>query len=161
VCANQTGVAYSIAAVNGSSTYNWVVPAGATITSGQNTPAIVVNYGLNGGNVKVRAGNSCGFSSYRSLATSIVCKETLNDLIELNVEVFPNPSNSEFTLQIDEGMYSDFELIIRDVAGRVVEKKNINGESEKFTFGLLLPGGFYTAEFIIENRKYVVRLIKN
>lgn len=161
VCANQTGVAYSIAAVNGSSTYNWVVPAGATITSGQNTPAIVVNYGLNGGNVKVRAGNSCGFSSYRSLATSIVCKETLNDLIELNVEVFPNPSNSEFTLQIDEGMYSDFELIIRDVAGRVVEKKNINGESEKFTFGLLLPGGFYTAEFISENRKYVVRLIKN
>src|SRR6185295_18242594 len=33
-CSNQQGVAYSIAAVSGATTYNWLVPTGAIVATG-------------------------------------------------------------------------------------------------------------------------------
>ncbi|MFN6946227.1 MAG: glycosyl hydrolase family 8, partial [Cytophagaceae bacterium] len=60
VCSGAVGVVYSIATVNGATGYNWTVPAGATITSGQNTTSITVTFGSSGGNVSVRAVNDCG-----------------------------------------------------------------------------------------------------
>ena len=49
---NETGKTYSINAIPGG-TYNWTVPAGATITSGQGTNTINVNWGTTGGDVSV------------------------------------------------------------------------------------------------------------
>ena len=49
VCQNQTGAAYSISGVSAATNYAWTVPAGATITNGQGTTSITVNFGLNGG----------------------------------------------------------------------------------------------------------------
>ncbi|MBK9047405.1 MAG: PKD domain-containing protein [Bacteroidetes bacterium] len=151
VCANQTGVSYSIASVNGGTTYNWIVPAGATITSGQNTTAIAVNFGVNGGNIKVRAGNSCGNSGYRTLATAIVCKETDEDFVEIDVKVFPNPSSTEFTLQLNH-LTKDAELIVRDVTGRIVERRKLAADENNIIFGNQLPRGFYIGE-LWTNRK--------
>ena len=62
VCANATGVAYSVTNVAGT-TYNWTVPAGASVTAGQGTNSIVVSFGTNSGTISVTAGNSCGTSS--------------------------------------------------------------------------------------------------
>src|SRR5206468_4052618 len=45
VCAGQSGVAYSISAVSGATTYNWTVPGGAFVVSGQGTTSITVNWG--------------------------------------------------------------------------------------------------------------------
>ncbi|MBP7773232.1 MAG: T9SS type A sorting domain-containing protein, partial [Bacteroidia bacterium] len=69
---NATGVSYSIAAVAGATGYNWTVPAGATITSGQGTTSIMVNFGTSAGNVCVTASNSCGSSVARCLAVITV-----------------------------------------------------------------------------------------
>ncbi|MEI6767196.1 MAG: hypothetical protein WCM76_16320 [Bacteroidota bacterium] len=62
VCPNQTGITYSIPPVPGATTYNWTVPSGASIVSGQGTTAISVNFGNAFGDVCVSAGNSCGNS---------------------------------------------------------------------------------------------------
>lgn len=145
VCANQTGVSYDISAVNGSTTYSWIVPAGATITSGQNTTAITVNFGVNGGNIKVRAENSCGNSGYRTLATAIVCKETKNEHGEKDAWVYPNPSSTEFTLQHNQST-SDAELIVKDMTGRIVESRKLGVDQMTITFGGQLPTGLYVAE---------------
>ena len=59
VCANATGVAYTIAVVTGATTYNWTVPSGATVASGQGTTSITVNFGSSSGNVAVTPSNSC------------------------------------------------------------------------------------------------------
>lgn len=75
---NAQQVVYAIAAVSGATGYNWTVPTGATIVSGQGTTAITVNFsGTLGSNsscgsasVCVRASNSCGISTYRCLALS-------------------------------------------------------------------------------------------
>jgi phosphodiesterase/alkaline phosphatase D-like protein len=59
-CQNSQGVAYSVAAIANATTYNWTLPAGATIASGANTNSITVNFGTASGNITVQGANSCG-----------------------------------------------------------------------------------------------------
>ena len=66
-CFNQTGVTYSMAAVSWASNYNWTVPAGAIIVSGQGGLSIIVDMGTQSGNVSVRAESGCGNSAYKYL----------------------------------------------------------------------------------------------
>jgi hypothetical protein len=72
-CPNLTGKLYSIAAVLNATTYNWTVPAGWVITSGNGTTSITVNTGISGenGNITVTAGNSCGTSVAKILAVTV------------------------------------------------------------------------------------------
>jgi len=57
----QTGVSYSVAAVTGATSYNWTLPAGATITSGSGTNSIMVDFacGASSGTITVSATNIC------------------------------------------------------------------------------------------------------
>lgn len=59
ICANSTGVTYSVTNISGV-TYTWSVPAGASITAGNNTNAITVNFGSGAGTVSVTASSNCG-----------------------------------------------------------------------------------------------------
>jgi hypothetical protein len=63
VCSGASGVTYSIAAVTQATTYNWTIPIGASVTAGQGTTSITVEWGnASSGNVSVTAQNSCGTS---------------------------------------------------------------------------------------------------
>ena len=68
VC-GATGVVYTAASVASATGYNWSVPVGATIVSGQGTQSIVVDFdgAYGGGNVSVNATNSCGVGAARNL----------------------------------------------------------------------------------------------
>gem|GEM_PF-826779 len=59
---------YSVTGVSGLS-YNWQVPAGATIVNGEGSNGIEVIFptGFSSGRVRVRAENECGVSAFRSL----------------------------------------------------------------------------------------------
>ena len=70
-CQNATAVAYSIAAVSGASSYNWTVPSGSTIASGQGTASITVNFPTTNGNVCVTASNACGTSASSCTAIAL------------------------------------------------------------------------------------------
>lgn len=71
VCPGQSAT-YTIAAVTGATTYNWTVPAGATINSGQNTTSLSVTWNSGaGGNLCVTAGNACGTSTATCLPVTI------------------------------------------------------------------------------------------
>ncbi len=72
VCLNETGVTYSITPISNATSYEWQVPAGATITSGSTTTSITVDFGTQSGNVSVRAVNACGNSAYTDLAVDAV-----------------------------------------------------------------------------------------
>jgi gliding motility-associated-like protein len=54
----------------GASSYNWTLPAGWTITSGQGTTSIHVTAGTSAGLVSVAASNGCGSSNTSVLATT-------------------------------------------------------------------------------------------
>jgi hypothetical protein len=62
LCEKETLVIYSADTVSGSNSYNWTVPAGSTIISGQGSSSIAVNFGSTSGNITVEAVNSCGSS---------------------------------------------------------------------------------------------------
>ncbi len=66
----KTGVVYSIAAVNGATSYSWTVPSGVSIVSNTGT-SIKVNFGnsfTGTGSLKVAAKNGCGTSETSKLA---------------------------------------------------------------------------------------------
>ncbi|MFT6017247.1 MAG: gliding motility-associated-like protein [Saprospiraceae bacterium] len=65
ICAGVTGQIYTIVAVPTATGYNWTVPAGATITAGQNTVSITVDWAANAtsGQICVTADNTCGAST--------------------------------------------------------------------------------------------------
>jgi hypothetical protein len=62
VCQGQGGVAYSVPAITGALGYLWTLPEGATITAGDSTNSITVDYSnvAMNGNVTVRGINACG-----------------------------------------------------------------------------------------------------
>ncbi len=61
LCMGQNA-SYSVAPVAGALSYDWTVPAGATIFEGEGTPAIKVFFGpgASSGNITVAAVNNCG-----------------------------------------------------------------------------------------------------
>lgn len=78
---NETNKVYSITATSGA-TYNWSVPAGASITSGQGTPSITVDWGTTEGDVAVVVNvPNCGTSNY-DLAVSVNPPRTVDTIFE-------------------------------------------------------------------------------
>jgi hypothetical protein len=73
VCRPQSGISYSIAAVTGATSYTWNYTGnGETITNGSTTAATVAfSSSATSGNMRVRASNTCGNSSYLSMAVTI------------------------------------------------------------------------------------------
>jgi hypothetical protein len=69
VCPGSTGVVFSVPTVTGATGYNWIVPAGATITNNVPSTTITVSfpaaYPAPGGNVCVTATSACGASVQR------------------------------------------------------------------------------------------------
>ena len=62
VCAGQTGISYTVAAISGATSYVWTLPSGAIIISGANTNSITVDFDLSAlsGNITVAGINACG-----------------------------------------------------------------------------------------------------
>ena len=66
VCNSQQ--VYSINSIANATSYNWTVPTGATVASGQGTTSVTVDFGPSyaGGDVEVQSVNSCGSSIARA-----------------------------------------------------------------------------------------------
>ncbi|UOQ73141.1 family 16 glycosylhydrolase [Hymenobacter cellulosilyticus] len=65
----EQGKTYRLDPIAGA-TYSWTVPAGATITSGQGTSSIQVNWGTTGGDVTASvAVNGCAATTYTKVVT--------------------------------------------------------------------------------------------
>jgi hypothetical protein len=76
---------YSVAIVAGQ-TYNWAVPAGWTIGSGQGSNSISVTVGSVSGNVTVTPSNTCGNGPSQSMAVVVNVVPAQPGLISGNIE---------------------------------------------------------------------------
>ncbi len=75
ICTPATGITYSVPAITGATGYSWSLPAGATITSGNNTNTITVNFVLSAvsGTVAVFGHSTlCGNGQPSSLALTVI-----------------------------------------------------------------------------------------
>ncbi|MGV3639593.1 MAG: ice-binding family protein [Adhaeribacter sp.] len=66
-CQDQGQLTFSVPAQPGARHYHWLVPAGWTITSGQESAVITVKAGKSAGKITVRASNACGQTSTSEL----------------------------------------------------------------------------------------------
>ena len=74
VCQGQNSVSYSVASVANATGYNWLLPAGASISSGANTNSITVSFSTAAvsGNISVAGTNTaCGAGPYRTFNVTV------------------------------------------------------------------------------------------
>jgi len=166
-CAGANGIIYSISAVSGATSYQWVVPALTTIASGQGTTSITVNFAANfsSGNIGVSAVNICGTSARKdkSIAARRNCTPRLKEGSDpdFDVDVFPNPTHEHFTIKISSPDKNSCLLILTDLLGREVERRENISSDESFEFGYHLTNGIYFVEVIQGDSRKVLRLIKS
>ena len=135
VCPSSVGLVYSINAVAGV-TYNWLVPGGAIIKSGQGTPSITLDWGTLAGTVKVSAVNACGASSFRTLMVNLLTcalpSITMGKMEEayaaprLEVMLAPNPVKDMLNIMLNDFVPNQpLELILMQADGKLQQTQSI------------------------------------
>lgn len=143
-CAMQTGISFKASSVFGATSYNWTVPAGATIVSGQGADSIQVDMGAAGGFISVSAQNNCGSSTVFSKQITVTCKEgesLLPEQIQLVIERLQNQLIVHSTLR--KGVA---EVILYDALGRLIGDQRIDTEWEGEAIFSNLSSGIYFVE---------------
>ncbi len=76
VCQGSTGIAFTVPAIASATSYNWTLPAGATVATGANTNSITVNFSLTAvsGNITVNGVNTCGTGTASTFALTVNVK---------------------------------------------------------------------------------------
>jgi large repetitive protein len=159
---------YSVDSIFGVTNYQWSVPPGATITAGQGTTDITVNYmGASNGNVSVFTGNACGTSQVRSLSIVVNnCRMNADGTITIDepATVFPNPATDHATVQFSSNANEEYTLRLLDITGREiysVRHEAVDGTNSENLDLANFPKGIYMVELITngkqENSKLIVR----
>jgi hypothetical protein len=162
---------YSISAIPSNATsLVWNVPTGATLVSGQGTTSITVSYpGTTiDGNVVVQSLNNCSLSGARisrvklgACASGIAASnnpqsKAITSATEMNVQVYPNPTTSAFTVLV-KGIATASNIKVKDIQGRVVKTINTTGTT---TIGNELKSGVYFIEVRNGNEVKTMRVVK-
>ena len=69
-CPGSTEI-FSVASIAGVSSYNWSLPSGWTIVSGQTTTSVTITAGTTSGNISVTATNACGAGAAQTLPVTV------------------------------------------------------------------------------------------
>lgn len=137
VVPGTTGVPYSILPVTGATGYNWTAPPNATITSGQNTNAVIVDFsaGYTMGILSVEALSACSQSAaQRILIKSYPIPFTVENYSKSGSEndesgfvkqfvVFPNPANDKLFLRFESEENELLEISCYDLPGNLLNKQ--------------------------------------
>ncbi|MFT3909036.1 MAG: zinc-dependent metalloprotease family protein [Ferruginibacter sp.] len=153
----------------------WAVPAGGTITSGHGTSSITVSYtgAAVNGSVTAQAFNNCGSSTIRGTSVKLGTCQSERSITtkgskvpattalaeSMQVTLFPNPTVSDFKLQVVTAGKETIRVRILDMQGR--ELKNLVVSALQTTnIGADLGAGAYIMEVKQGNSVKTVKLIK-
>ena len=175
-CPNRV-YSYAVASLPGNATsLEWTIPSGGTIISGQGTISITVSYtsGVIDGVVAVRAINNCGISSNKTTVvrltpcpTSPIMGNTNQTKVEfandnpksMEVKVFPNPTTSNFNLQVITADQQEVVVRILDVQGRFIKLVKVE-PYQTLNIGSELKSGSYLVEVKQGNSVKTTRVVK-
>lgn len=82
---------------------------------------------------------------------------------ELDVKIYPNPNNGQFTITVDKASAGDVQYAIYDITGKVIESKNVesDGRLETAVDISRLPSGTYIINVTTDNQEFTKKIIKN
>jgi len=163
VCDHQSYI-YAIAPVPGATNYTWTVPTKARISQGQGTNQIQVKMFKYGGNITVTASNNCMTSTISVLPiaiTTLNCGPVRRNSGMLDAEVFPNPSSTYFSMTVYSDDDSPCVFILRDITGRIIERRESVTPGRQIEFGSQMANGIYLAEIRQGEERKVIRVVKS
>ncbi|MDD3875540.1 MAG: T9SS type A sorting domain-containing protein [Bacteroidales bacterium] len=103
VVCSSTAQTYSIASVNGATSYTWTLPSGWSGTS--NTTSINTNTSTSGGNIMVTANNSCGSSGAQTKTITVNALPTTPGNITGNAVICEGVSNTYSVSPVNGASY--------------------------------------------------------
>ena len=148
-------VTYTSATVAQAVSYTWTVPTGMEITAGQGTSTITVNVIASSvtGNITVKASNNCKTGNARSLAVNSCSFSTrmseaspiqvVNES-EVEVIVFPNPTNEIVNIQLSNELEENIKIELINLIGQKVSEVVIQKGNTSTSATLEgMPAGIY------------------
>jgi poly(hydroxyalkanoate) depolymerase family esterase len=152
----QTNIVYSVPFHSGSS-YQWSVPSGVTILSGQGTNQVIVNWGNVSGFVTVNEtdAGSCIIGPVELFVTATTSTGINEDLSEISV--FTNLS--EYIINIKSSL-KDYDVFVFDQTGRLLlTVKNLNN-IEVINLPQNLKQGIYMLRIAAGEKAFSIKFIK-
>ncbi|MFN3404107.1 MAG: family 16 glycosylhydrolase [Cytophagaceae bacterium] len=150
-------VQYSVAS-NSGATFNWTVPAGASIINGAGTNVITVVFNSGpGGNVTVQVSSAFGVAN-DSRNVSVNIPTGVYSTSASYVKVFPNPFSEGLSIDVSEDRTIE-SLTVQDMNGKIYID---NGKlSDNENLGSELPAGVYLLKVkFSEGREELIKLVK-
>jgi hypothetical protein len=119
---NNSIAYYQVDPVFGANYYHWFVPTGATITAGQGTTNVTVDYlGSSSGDMRVRAENSCGFGPTSIKAITVnSCRLANGETSVMELAAYPNPAKDNLTVSFSAQSNETYTIEMFDMTGRLV-----------------------------------------
>jgi hypothetical protein len=105
-----------------------------------------------GGNTLGDAGSAYIYKN-ESLTVGML-ENSFGDLLS----VYPNPSKGNFTIDLG-GVYKHTQISITDLSGKLIESKNTT-QSQVLNLTIKEPAGFYIVTVQADNKKAVIRFVK-
>lgn len=138
--------------------YQWLLNGTPLVPSGQSqsyTPTVNGNYSL-------VATNAAGCVDTSNVIA--IFNMGIEDAASLQqfISVYPNPSNGEFTVNMDVIETGKLQVALYDVSGKVVHAEDLGGFSGKFnkTFSLThLSAGVYTLNLVMDQGTVRYKLV--
>jgi N-acetylneuraminic acid mutarotase len=162
VC-SQTLYTYSVPPVPGATGYFWIVSSQSQIFSGQGTNTVTVYFSGTSVKIGVSAINECGLGKQNAIKLNVNnCHDSQKIPLsgdEVKINLFPNPSISEFYINISGPQDEIFILKIRDESGKLIEKRT-EIFNNTFTFGSAYNSGIYLIEVHAGKEIYTEKFIK-
>ncbi len=110
---------------------------------------------VNQGNYEVVVSGDCGEITSDKVSLSVTT--SINDLVDYGINIYPNPSNGVFKLDVDNAN-QDIEVVVMNYEGRVVYQANHNSKNSSIDLSNEAQG-VYLLKLNFEGNSLVSRII--
>ncbi len=135
-------------------TYQWVDCPGMIPINGATSQSYTAT--TSGDYAVIVTANGC---SDTSACYTVTLVGTIENEFGQELLLFPNPTNGEFSINLGE-KYNSTTITITDLSGKLI-LSNIYNNSQLLNLKLKEPPGVYLLIIESENKKAVIRLVKN
>jgi hypothetical protein len=137
----------------------WNKDGGLWVSSNWNGTT-TVEQKLGGGNLKVHGGAVCSANFTRSAGIAAPEQNSTTKPAPLSVMAYPNPSATDFGIQVYSKSSEPIVVRISDVNGVLKETRQVFAKTSFIKMGAGLPTGIYFAEVTQGTNKQVLKLVK-
>lgn len=110
--------------------------------------------------IKVTATDTANASIYTSFSLIVEGSSSINQNVDQNTRVFPNPSNGSVTISFGERHYKNASIEITNLEGKQIFLKTIIGNSDERIDLTGKPKGIYIAKLVIDCETIIRKIYK-